>query len=169
MRRTLLPIAVLVMLGACANTGLRDLRGGGDGPDEFIVAPVKPLVEPESYSALPPPTPGGGNITDPQPLAEATAALGGRPNPGGAPDGGVVNYASRFGVNGDIRQTLAAEDESFRRRRARFTQFRLVPVDRYNQAYRNQALDPHRVTDLYRRSGVQTPSAPPQDDGFRFQ
>ena len=73
----------------------------------------------------------------------------------------VVTYASRFGVSGDIRQALAQEDADFRRRRARFTQYRIVPVDRYNEVYKRFAIDPFAVSESYRQIGVATPSSPP--------
>ena len=83
-----------------------------------------------------------------------------------ASDGAVVNHASRFGRTADIRTTLAAEDEAFRKRRGRFTQYRIVPVDRYNQAYKRQAIDPQKVATAYRRAGVPTPSSPPANTRF---
>ncbi len=169
--RGLMAMTVALALGACANTGLRDLRGTSDGPDEFIVTPSKPLEEPDSYSALPVPTPGQANLVDLRPLDESVSTLGGRRgSPTGAVparDGAVVNHASRFGRTADIRATLSTEDEAFRKRRGRFTQYRIVPVDRYNQAYKNQALDPNKVASAYRRAGVPTPTAPPADTRFR--
>lgn len=168
--RLMRPVVVVLMLlslTACANKGLRELRGTGDGPDDFIVNPAKPLSDPTSYTALPAPTPGKSNITDPTPLQDGIAAVGGRLGDPNAPvpsrDGSVVNYASRFGVNTGIRTTLADEDAAFRKRRGRFTQYRIVPVDRYNEAYKKLALDPRVVERQYRRAGVATPSAPPQD------
>lgn len=168
--RLMRPIAFLMILlsvTACANTGLRNLRGTGEGPDDFIVNPAKPLAAPESYSALPTPTPGQANITDATPLQDGVAAVGGRLGDPNAPvpgrDGSVVTYASRFGVNAGIRTTLETEDAAFRKRRGRLTQYRIVPVDRYNQVYKKLALDPRRVEQQYRRAGVATPAAPPQD------
>ncbi|MCR8826901.1 DUF3035 domain-containing protein [Pseudosulfitobacter koreensis] len=169
--RGLMALTAALALGACANTGLRDLNGTSDGPDEFIVTPSKPLQEPDSYTALPAPTPGQANLVDLRPLEESVGTLGGRRgSPTGAvpaSDGAVVNHASRFGRTADIRATLAAEDEAFRKRRGRFTQYRIVPVDRYNQAYKPQAIDPNKVARAYRRAGVPTPSAPPVDTRFR--
>ena len=161
-------VIVLMMLSvsACANKGLRDLRPTGEGPDDFLINPSKPLTQPESYTTLPTPTPGKANITDATPLDDGAGALGGRlsdPNAAvPARDGSVVNYASRFGVNAGIRATLAEEDAAFRKRRGRLTQYRIVPVDRYNQAYKRLALDPVLVEKQYRRAGVATPSAPPR-------
>ncbi|MGJ8545695.1 MAG: DUF3035 domain-containing protein [Sulfitobacter sp.] len=166
MRLIHLTILLPLLLGACANTGLRDLRSNSEGPDEFGIQPAKPLEAPPSYSALPAPTPGQANLTDRYPLQEGAIAFGGRladPNdPVPAGDGALVTHASRLGVTSDIRETLAQTDADFRKRKARFTQFRIVPVDRYNQAYQNQALDAFAEQDRWRRAGARTPSAPPQ-------
>ena len=157
-------ILATLLVSACANTGLRNLEQQGEGPDEFIVQPVKPLQQPENFNNLPQPTPGQSNLADARPLAEGVAALGGRLDQGGAvpaADSGLVGYAGRFGVNSGIRQQLASEDADFRRRRGRLTQIRLVPVDRYAQVYQRQALDPQREAARYRRAGVPPPTAPP--------
>lgn len=164
--RICLIMAALAVAG-CSNQGLRDLRNNGSGPDEFLVLPSKPLEAPQNYSELPAPTPGGTNLTDPQPQADAVAALGGRPSalvdqgvPGS--DAGLVNYASRNGVPQDIRQTTSQEDEQFRQRRGRWTQFRVFRTDRYNQVYRPQTLDSFEVERQARGSGVPTPTNPPE-------
>lgn len=157
----LLPLA----LAACSNQGLRDLRSNSSGPDEFLVQPVRALEEPASYSALPTPTPGQGNLTDRSALAEGDAALGGthdtRQNPIPASDGALVNHTSRLGRDPGVRADLAEKDERFRKRQARFTQFRIVPVDRYNQAYRRQTLDQDAEARRWRRAGARTASFPP--------
>lgn len=165
-RGVILGMILALTLGACANTGLRTLRSNSSGPDEFLVQPVKPLQLPPDTAALPPPTPGGRNLVDANPLEDAVIAVGSQslssptgPIPGG--DSAVVTYASRFGVSGDIRQALAQEDADFRKRRGRFTQYRIVPVDRYNQVYQRFAIDPFTVAESYRRIGVATPSSPP--------
>lgn len=168
----LLGLALLLITGlaACENKGLRTLQGTSDGPDEFIVTPVKPLAQPDSFATLPTPTPGQSNLVDLQPLAESAAALGGRRTaPGVVPasDAALVAHASRRGVSPTIRATLAEEDANFRKRKSRFTQIRLFPTDRYNEAYRREALDPRVVAEQYRLRGVPTPSAPPGFDGFR--
>ncbi len=158
-------LIAVTLLGACENKGLRALVKPGEGPDEFRIAPGKPLEEPQDYTALPAPAPDTANRTDQQPLQDSTAALGGRlPAEGGAvpaSDGAVVNYASRFGRDPAIRADLAATDADFRRRRGRLTQIRIVPVDRYNQVYRREALDPQREQVRWRNAGARTPSAPP--------
>lgn len=163
------PIAALILICAfvagCANTGLRDLRSPSEGPDEFGIQPVKPLEQPADFNALPAPTPGKRNLADRDALSEGSGAVGGRladpngPIPGR--DGALVRAASRLGVTANIRETLAEQDADFRRRKARLTQFRIVRVDRYNQAYRRQALDARAEQARWRRAGARTPASPP--------
>lgn len=163
-------IAVLVLIpltfvAACANTGLRDLTNTSDGPDEFGVAPVKALEAPANYSNLPTPTPGQANLTDRSALNEGIAAFGGRPEAAGGPipasDGALVQHASRLGVTPNVRQDLAETDAKFRKRKARFTQYRLFRKDNYKEAYRRQTLNAETEASRWRRAGARTPSAPP--------
>lgn len=165
MRRIAFIALIPLALAACANQGLRDLRNNTGGPDEFMVQPVKPLEAPDSYNNLPAPTPGQANLTDRSALNEGVTAFGGRPEAQGgavpASDGALVRHASRNGVNPNIREDLAEADAKFRKRKARFTQFRIVPVDRYNQAYRRQTLDQQAEARRWRRAGARTPSSPP--------
>ncbi|WP_300011854.1 DUF3035 domain-containing protein [uncultured Roseobacter sp.] len=164
MSRILALILITACVGACANTGLRDLRSNTRGPDEFIIEPKAPLQTPDDLTSLPAPTPGQGNLTDNDPLSDVVVALGGRPSNATAvpaTDGALVTAASRFGVTPNIRQNLAEEDADFRRRQSRFTQYRLFREDRYLQAYRRQALDASDVAERWRRAGARTPSYPP--------
>ena len=165
-------VMLLGLLGLSACGGwerditLHDLRTNQRQPEEFSILPVKPLEQPESYAALPAPTPGSANRTDPTPNADAVAALGGNParlSASGVPgaDAGIVNHASRFGRQGDIREQLAAEDLEFRKRRSLFT-WSIVPRDEYYRAYRRQSLDPYAALEAWRRAGRATPSAPPE-------
>lgn len=167
MRKLALLFVLPVLVAGCANVGLRELRSNSKGPDEFGIQPVASLQEPASYSDLPTPTPGGTNRTDRSAVAEGTKALVGNvgdPNgPIPARDGALVQHASRLGVSPDIRETLAQTDADFRRRKARFTQYRIIPVDRYNQAYRRQALDAAAEQNRWRNAGARTPSAPPSN------
>ena len=67
----------LVVVAGCSKRGLRDLQPTGPGPDEFMILPNKPLTAPKDYEVLLAPTPGGANLVDPQPKADAVVALGG--------------------------------------------------------------------------------------------
>jgi len=145
---------------------LRDVRSASPGPDEFSVLPSKTLQAPENYTTLPTPTPGQANLTDQNPRGDAVAALGGkaeRLTPAGVPrnDGALVTYASRNGVDPSIRTSLAQNDEEFRRRKSRFTKFRLFKTDRYSEVYKRETLDPRREMKRYRSTGVRVPTAPP--------
>ena len=70
MRLIACAMIAVTLLAACENQGLRQITSRGDGPDEFIVVPAKPLEQPESFSALPQPTTGGFNRADQRPLAD---------------------------------------------------------------------------------------------------
>lgn len=168
MRAVLLSFCAL-SLAACANDGKLMTLTSPDGPEEFAILPTKPLEMPPDLAQLPSPTPGGGNITDPTPDADAVAALGG--NPGqlsaqgvGAGDGALIAHASRAGVTPGVRQVAAQEDQEFRSRHGRRFFEILARSNVYYRAYRPQTLDSQAELERWRRTGVQTPSAPPQDD-----
>ena len=161
----------LVLLAACGTADreprLMNLRATADGPDEFAIVPPKPLTTPTDLAALPEPTPGGGNLTDPQPGADAIVALGGMPAlPAGgvaAADGGLVTYAARQGLTPEIRARLAAEDLRFRQTNRGRPLERLFQVTTYYQVYAGFALDAYAELARWRAAGVATPSAPPKD------
>ncbi|NIZ15366.1 DUF3035 domain-containing protein [Phaeobacter sp. HF9A] len=154
----------VLLLAACGDKPLHDLDARRKGPDEFLVLPNKPLEQPASYAQLPTPTPGGANLTDRNPRQEAIVALGGRPSSGiPASEGALITAASRYGVQGDIRETLAEEDAKRRKRAGILANIKLFPVDRYAETYERDSLDPYAVSDAYRAAGVPTPSAPPED------
>ena len=116
----------MLLLSACGGNGkapiLMNVHSTTDGPDEFSILPPKGLSMPDDLMALPDPTPGGENRTDPKPFDDAITALGGKPMATGAVpsgDAGLYNYATRKGVTTGIRQTLAAEDLEWRRKHDR--------------------------------------------------
>lgn len=150
MLKTALCLVALSALVACGQPGERIPNRVKTGPDEFSIVPNKPLQEPESYSVLPAPTPGGANLTDATPKADAIVALGGRVPTGGV-DGGIVTYASRYGVDPTIRAELSKADE--RRRTGR---------GRYERAYKRFALDAYAEWQRLRALGIVVPSAPPE-------
>lgn len=157
-------LALVLGLSACGGSdqpNLMNLRSSGNGPDEFAILPSKPLELPPDLKALPAPTPGGGNITDPTPEADAIVALGGKPG-AGANDAALVAYAGRQGLSSDIRQVLAAEDLEYRRKNDGRLLERLFDVNVYYKAYQPMALDQHAELARWRRLGAPTPSAPPE-------
>jgi len=158
-------------VSACAGDAvpqLMNLRSPSNGPDEFSILPAKPLELPQDLTALPDPTPGAGNLTDPDPRADAIAALGGSvTKAGGVPagDAGLAAYAGRNGVSADIRTTLATEDLEFRKRNNARLLERVFDLNVYFRAYERQSLDQHAELARWRRAGARTPSAPPPQQG----
>lgn len=168
-RLALTTTAFLTVLGGCGggNPQLMNFPSSATGPDEFLVAPAKPLQEPPSTSYLPPPTLGQGNRADPTPNADAVAALGGNParvTPGGgipSADSALVSYVSRYGGSPQIRTTLAQEDLEYRQRNRGLLLERIANVNVYYDAYEPHSLDQQAEIDRFRRAGVPTPAAPP--------
>lgn len=167
MKALVLGVAVLT-LSACSDKEprLMNIKATQEGPDEFAILPSKPLQEPASYTDLPAPTPGGSNVTDPTPIKDAVAALGGKPGLVDAQgirrgETGLVNYAGRKGISPDIRRALATEDAAFREANQGRLLERLFNVNVYYKAYGPMALDQHRELERLRGRGVWTPTAPP--------
>jgi hypothetical protein len=163
-------LIVLMLVAGCADRNrepkLLNLASSTRGPDEFSILPTKPLQAPPDFTSLPPPTPGARNLVDPTPDEDAVAALGGNPaalSRGGIPgtDGAMVTYASRYGVQSNIRQDLAAADLQYRRDNDGRLLERLFNVNVYFKAYKKQELDQYRELERFRRAGVRTPAAPP--------
>lgn len=164
----------MLALCACGGSGteetpsLMNIRSSNNTPDEFGILPVKPMEMPSDMTALPTPTPGGANRTDPTPREDAIVALGGRPQsatpqgqiPGS--DSGLVNYTSRFGREGNVRAELAAEDLEFRRNNPGRPLERWADLNTYFDAYEDQALDQHQELERARGGGARNVSAPPE-------
>ncbi|MGH1331608.1 MAG: DUF3035 domain-containing protein [Paracoccaceae bacterium] len=159
-------LAVSLMLAGCSGGKAPRLMpfSGGTGPDEFAIVPNKPLEEPKSYTELPEPTPGAKNLVDPTPNEDAVVALGGRAsalNKSGT-EGGIVNYASRYGRDDNVRADLAENDLAFRKRNKSGLLDRLFGRNIYQQVYKRERLDAHAEQRRLRRSGVLTPTSPPE-------
>ena len=160
-------------LSACGKGGddvpqLMNLRSATNGPDEFAILPTRPLELPEDLTAIPEPTPGQGNLTDPDPQADAIAALGGSLRPAGgvpAQDAGLTSYAGRNGVTAGIRSTLAAEDLAFRQKNDARLLERIFDLNVYFRVYDPQSLNQHAELRRWRAAGARTPSAPPPKEG----
>ncbi len=177
MRLTRTAVAIGLMAGlavsACSREEstppqLLNLKKSASGPDEFSILPNKPIEIPEDLAALPEPTPGASNRVDPTPLKDAVAALGGNPSrldDNGVPasDSALIARATRFGVAEGIRTTLADEDEDFRRDNpGRFFE-RVFSVTTYFRAYEDLSLDQFAELERWRRLGVLTVAAPPEE------
>lgn len=166
--------ALLVVAGCGARDkppSLMHLRSDSNGPDEFSIVPPKPLELPEDLSALPEPTLGGENRTDPKPKDDAVVALGGSPRTASAgvpaADGALLAQAGRNGVAADIRPTLASEDLQHRKKNNGRLLERLFGVNVYYRAYRKTSLDQQSELERWRAAGAGTPSAPPRKPGER--
>ena len=165
-------VALVAALAGCASDGppeLMNLRSSTSGPDEFGIQPPKALEMPEDIASLPEPTPGGSNLTDQNPRADAILALGGRP---GADDGavpasdqGLIAHVRRFGILAAVREVLAAEDLEWRQTNKGRPLEQLFNVNVYFDAYRKMALDQQAELERWRQAGVATPSAPPRLGG----
>lgn len=157
-------LGVFVTLSACADRPLHKFQSTDEGPEEFAILPAKPLSEPANFVDLPTPTPGGSNLTDPTPAADAIVALGGRPQAASAvpaSDAALVNQAGRFGTQPGIRTELATADELIRKRAKRGPRLKIVTSDKYNQTYANQNIDAVEEQDRWLAAGASTPTAPP--------
>lgn len=167
MRRILLTTGVILVLGGCGGANEPNLlnisQPRGEGPDEFAILPTKPLEMPVDLAALPDPTPGGTNRTDPTPLADAAAALGGNAEvlTRRSSDGALISHAGRYGIDPNIRSALAAADLEFRRNNDGRLLERLFNTNVYFQAYEPLSLDQYAELERLRRAGIRTSSAPP--------
>ena len=166
MRAILFSVLILASLAACGNPDkpLRNLDTTDGGPDEFSVVPSRALEMPNA-ATLPVPTPGGVNLADVTPKADAIIALGGNPAAqytGGVPatDAALVAHATRNGVETDIRGELAARDDALRERRKGANVFNPLNRDRYFPTYANQALDADAELARLIALGVAVPNAP---------
>ena len=169
MRAIWVLIGVAALAGCSNDPQLHNISSGLDTPDEFAILPTRPLSMPPDLNQLPQPTPGGANITDPNPKGDAVAALGGdpqrlQPTGIGAADGALVNYASRLGVTAGIRAELAKEDVEWRSRHSRRLLETWARTDVYYRAYESMTLDSWAEQLRWQRAGAKTPSAPPPQD-----
>jgi len=161
-------LVTVMALGACSRGDPQLLnlgRSSGPGPDEFSVLPTEPLEIPDDLTALPPPNPGGPNRTDPNPEADVAAALGGDVTRAASGSQSLMSHATRFGIEADIRGTLAAEDLEFRQRNDGRILERAFSVNVYHRAYSRVSLDQYAELERLRRLGVRTPAAPPEASG----
>ncbi|MFT4011987.1 MAG: DUF3035 domain-containing protein [Paracoccus sp. (in: a-proteobacteria)] len=168
MRAIALSLTMLGLAACSSDPHLMTLGHTGNGPDEFAIVPTKPLTMPTDLASLPTPTPGGGNLTDPTPQADAVGALGGNPaqlsaQGVGAADGALVAYASRLGRDQAIRQVTAREDVELRSRRGRRALEILARSNVYYRAYEPMTLDSWAELERWRPTGVALPTAPPQN------
>lgn len=157
-------IAAPLALAACGEGGLAGaLRSSGvaSTPDEFMVLPTRPLEMPQSFSALPAPTPGAVNRVDYRPHAEAIAGLTGAPGQAGNADGTAL-VAQAGPRQPGIRQELAVEDVAWRDTHHGLLIPRLIAKDKDTVTYQPMILDSAAEFERLRAAGVQQPAAPPE-------
>jgi hypothetical protein len=158
--RMVICVALLVTAAACSSKTQLAPNSDSLGPDEFGISIAKPLQAPDDFSKLPAPTPGGLNRTDATPKTDAIVALGGRAPAQSGVDGGIVTYASRYGVDPSIRTDLAQADKRFLKLKSASPSFPWVK-SKYERAYRRLALNPWTELERLQAMGVSVPSAPP--------
>jgi len=160
--------ALVALLAGCAaeNPRLMNLPDSGEGPDEFLLVPNKPLEIPENLdrARLPLPAPGGTNRAGATPEADVAEALGGSLLRAGRGSGGLLAHATRFGIQPNIRADLALADLEYRRQNDGRLLERWFSVSVYFDAYEPFSLDQHDELARFRRAGVKTPAAPPRLD-----
>lgn len=157
-------VAVIAGCGESDPNLLNIRQDRRDGPDEFAILPSRALVIPEDVAALPPPTPGEGNLADIDPDVNVAVALGGSEaavRRGGA-DPALIAHARRFGVDSNIRASLAEADLEFRRNNDGRLLERVFAVNVYFDAYEIFELDQYAELERFRRAGVPTAAAPPE-------
>lgn len=159
--------AVFLLLAACGGSDpqLMNFAASQTGPDEFLVAPSKPLETPPQPGVLVPPIPGGVNRADPTPEQDAIVALGGTVralDQQGIPssDSGLIAYSRRLGSTPGIRQSLAEEDLEFRRNNRGLLLERLSNSNVYFDSYERFELDQEAELERLRRAGLPTPTVP---------
>jgi len=101
-------------------------------PDEFGVVTKRPLEMPRSFAALPVPEPGRISSRDPDPQADARAALSFAPAPivpaTSAPSASEAAILASAGqVDPSIRATLAAEQGAYEATQDRYLLDRIFP------------------------------------------
>ena len=102
----------------------------------------------------------GWHGTGPGGDGPASPSLAGLAVPAG--NGGLVNYAARFGTASDIRDVLAAEDLEYRRKNDGRLLERLFHVSVYFKAYAPMSLDQYAELERWRAVGARNVGAPPE-------
>ncbi len=117
--RVLTGLGLATLLFGCGELNVRrDLGLVEKGPDEFSVIKKKPLQMPTNSASLPEPRPGARSLVEPDPAADARAALLGEravtpqaPTAQGASESALVKAAGAGSADPAIRATLEDEAE----------------------------------------------------------
>lgn len=161
-------VLLVLALAGCGGSaeGFRDAVGlNTPPPDEFLVVSRAPLQMPPRLDALPTPQPGAPSRVDPNPRAQAQAALAGRPIPqAAAPSGGEQALLAAAGpadptIRGAIRAETAATPTE---RRFGLDSFFGFPINQ-NPGAPTDRLDPREEAERLRTSGAAVPVVPPEE------
>jgi hypothetical protein len=161
-------VAVKIGLVLALGVSLSACEGGPKkGPDEFSVLPTKPLEFPDDLSTLPTPNATGINRADKRPVEDSVVALGGsaarlNSNTVSTSEAALINAVGRHGVTAGIRNIVATEDATFRKRNKGRILERWVGTNVYNLRYKQQRLDEYAELLRLRKLGIRTPTAPPK-------
>ena len=133
-------------------------------PDEFLIIARKPLEMPASMT-LTRPEPGAPSRVDPNPFHDAHASLYREKEPRrlSAPSGGETTLLAGADASGDnsvIRQVLAEDNPDDVERKYGLTSFLGVPIPADFGAEEDSVVTPVAETQLLRRQGYLTPTAP---------
>jgi hypothetical protein len=157
-------LLVLAVAGCGGTENFRDAVGlNTPPPDEFLVVSRAPLQMPPRLDALPPPQPGAPSRVEPNPQAQAQAALAGRPIPqAAAPSGGEQALLAAVGpadpaVRSAIRSETAATPTE---RRFGLDSFFGFPINQ-NPGAPVDRLDPREEAERLRTTGAAVPVIPP--------
>ena len=171
--KSILTVSMVLSVTACNDNPVFGRNGNfrlkDAGPDEFAVVPTKELELPEDLAVLPEPTPGARNRVDQRPEQDAIVALGGDgdsldSNLIRSDEQALVASVSRYGVTGDIRASLAAEDEEFRgKKNGKWIGRTIFPKGHYLRQYKGEALEAYEEHLRLQRLGVRTTSVPQQE------
>jgi hypothetical protein len=164
MRKAALPLIAAVLIAGCGSSGREAIGLRVPPPDEFLVVSRKPFAVPADLTALPPPSPGAPSRVDPDPVAQAQAALAGRPveAAGAAPSAGEASLLAASGAaaaDPDIRRTLVAEAPAPERRFGLDSLFGF-PIDQTGGAESGERVDATAEAARLRAQGVAAPVAP---------
>lgn len=162
-----LGLILLALAGvtACGSSSREAIGLRVPPPDEFLVVSRKPLTLPADMTALPTPRPGAPSRVDPDPVAEAQAALTGvAPSAvaSAAPTAGeraLLGAAGAAGADPAIRETLVAE-APVPERRFGLDSFLGFPIDQTLGAADAERLSPTEEAERLRAQGVVAPIPP---------
>jgi hypothetical protein len=164
--------SALLALAACSvgsdgSGGLRQSLGlAAPPPDEFLVVSRRPLEAPPDFNSLPQPRPGAPSRVDPDPEAEARAALLGEGGAGGAggasaSETAILSAAGAATLEPVDRAAIAAAAPPPERR---FGLDSFFGFEISQSGGDPDRLDSREEAERLRAQGVQPPAPPPAEE-----